>query len=69
MPKTQVPGTQFVDYNMHETKVGVECKVLNIHNGIYVCADTVFTTNEEYKETHDNANPVVDHYMHNEFHT
>ena len=54
---------------MHETEGGVERDVLNIHNGIDVCADTIFPTNEEYEKTHFNANPIVDEYMHNEFHT
>ena len=69
MPETQVPRTQFVDCDMHETEVGVERDVLNIYNGIDVYADTIFPANEEYEETHFNANLDVDDYMHNKFHT
>ena len=69
MPETQVSKIQIVDYNTHETKAGVERNMLNIHNRIDVCVDTVFPTNEEYEETHFNANLNVDDYMHNEFHT
>ena len=54
---------------MHETEAGVECDVLNIYNGIDVCVDTIFPMNEEYEETHFNANPDVHDYMQNEFHT
>ena len=63
MPETQVPGTQFVDCDMHETEGGVKHDVLNIHNGIDVCVDTIFPMNEEYEETHFNANPDVHDYM------
>ena len=69
MPETQVPGTQFVDCDMHEIKARVERDVLNIHNGIDVCANAIFPMNEEYEKTHFNANSDVDDYMHNEFHT
>ena len=68
MSETQVLGTQFVNCNMHETEAGVERDMLNIHNGIDVYADTIFPMNKEYEETHFNANPNVDDYMHNEFH-
>ena len=63
MPETQVLGTQFVNCNMHETEAGVERDMLNIHNGIDVCVDTIFPMNEEYEETHFNANPDVHDYM------
>ena len=69
MLETQVSRTQFVDCDMYETEVGVKRDMLNIHNGIDVCADTIFLMNEEYEETHFNADHDVHDYMLNEFHT
>ena len=36
IPEMQVPEPQFINCDMHETEGGVECDVLNIHNGIDV---------------------------------